>query len=729
MRKLVHLWTALGLSLLPIDLIAQSQTLWSSLDGDPATLDLAQISRLEHLDTSQAIHIDADLLSALEQGQQLRLDYGFGQAVTLTVNSVDAFANGDTSWHAANGSGSSLILTASRNALSGSLRHAGNRFQLRAIRVADSSDYQGWLYSYRGDLLLKPHDQAGIAGKSGTLETSSDSAALSGSDVTIEQSLSASNVQIGEQITVEVAITNNLATTISNENVTVYFVLDDSNLVSLDSQCNTSTSGSLNTIECLISSLSPGASFEFSYTVSLTESAYPYTSSSVFVGDVFDQSNHVRDDAFILGLKDTLTDTDGDGISDFNEELTQTDPLDINSTTSAEDIPIIDLMFLYTDRYLDELGPLFPETEINHLVSTVNSYYLNSGALVNFRPIYYGLVNFDFQDSLDVAYDALSQAEGAFANTLELRDQLGADIVVLMDGPIGPDDTCGVGSLPGRGFNGELFHPNGFSSNMYVALYAPGFGDSGGCDEQTLAHELGHNLGMAHSRRDSNAEGTLPWAHGYGIDGQFVTIMAYASRFSGAESLPLFSSPDSSQCNGMACGINRNDMEQGADVVHALNHTRFQVANSRQSRVLNVSSLNPEAGSALIMFGGASSNGTDKSTFSASESIDVSATLNIPSEHVGESGATYVVISVPGAGFFYVDDQGAYQSWDGSTATLGSYNGGDTLNASEELVAFADFVPANFGVSGVSVQVFFAYAVSNTDIFVYSSEGVSFTIQ
>ncbi|MCI5105988.1 MAG: M12 family metallo-peptidase [Pseudomonadales bacterium] len=727
MRPVFFVLALLGLSFVPVSLFAQTSSLWTLSQTPVSGPALPSLVDPELLSSSTALQVNAGVLDSLLPGQRYSLAVAAGQEAELTVHSRERFANGDRSWLLRGSNDMQLVLTASPSVLQGKLQLAGSKYDLKAVRQAGQSEFAGWLYSYRADLQIRPHDLAGVdLAQTGKFR---DVLALSDSDVSIEQTLSDEYPKVGDLLTVDVSVRNNLSSSISNEEVTVYFILEDSSLVSLDSPCNSSSSSGQPTIECLIPALAPGASFEFSYTVRLNDSAYPFTSSAVFVGDVFDANDHVRDDAFIYALKDTLSDSDSDGISDFNETLSLTDPQDFNSRIADEDLPVIDLMFLYTDRFAAELDQLSAETEINHLVATTNSYYLNSGALVRFRPIYYGQVNYDLQDSLDGAFTALQSSQGVFADTLSLRDQLGADIVVLIDGKIGSENSCGLGSLPGRGFNGELFHPYGYSSDLFVTLYAPGFDQNGGCDEETLAHELGHNLGLAHSRRDSGAQGALNWAHGYGIDGQFSTIMAYASRFPGAENLPLFSTPDSTECNGLACGVSRDDLEQGADAVHAINHSRFQVAAIRDSRVLDVASLDPEQPSALLMFGGASSNGVDKSSFAPSESIDVNATLTIPGEHVGETGNTYVVIAVAGAGLFYVDSDGAYQSWNGEFSTLGSYSGERALNSTEELTAFSNFVPASFTVSGISVQVFFAYSVSEPYSFVYSSEGISFSIQ
>ena len=117
------------------------------------------------------------------------------------------------------------------------------------------------------------------------------------------------------------------------------------------------------------------------------------------------------------------------------------------------------------------------------------------------------------------------------------------------------------------------------------------------------------------------------------------------------------------------------------------------------------------------------------SSFGPNDSIDVRATLFIPSEHQGIDGEIYVVISVKGIGLFYRSADGGYHEWDGDLATLQSYKATQPLNVSEELIAFNEFTPSSVGVSSANLTVYFAYAVPGTDVFVYSTTGIQLTIE
>ena len=246
-----------------------------------------------------------------------------------------------------------------------------------------------------------------------------------------------------------------------------------------------------------------------------------------------------------------------------------TDPQNSASSVGADFIAQTDLMFLYSQKFLDSIGDISPETHINQLVEVTNNYYANSGALVRFRPVFYGFSDYDTGNDLSRVMDAMSNATGVFSELPKLREKVGADITVFIDGLFPGGGACGLGTLPGVGFEGEIFHPLLAGGDLISSLYNAGFPAEGGagCDDLTLAHELGHNHGLAHSRRESGAQGTYSWSFGHGVDGSFATIMATPDDYPGSVELPLFSNPLLNDCNGLACGVDRADSEQSADAV------------------------------------------------------------------------------------------------------------------------------------------------------------------
>ena len=143
-----------------------------------------------------------------------------------------------------------------------------------------------------------------------------------------------------------------------------------------------------------------------------------------------------------------------------------------------------------------------------------------------------------------------------------------------------------------------------------------------------------------------------------------------------------------------------------------INQTRVPISTHREPKILPITSLGQES-SNLILYGSASRSedlNTPVSRFAPSDSIDVRATLFIPSEHQGIIGETYVVISVEGIGLFYRSADGGYHAWNGELGTCRATRH-QPLKVSEELIAFDDFTPSSVDVSSANLTVYFAYAV------------------
>ncbi len=212
-----------------------------------------------------------------------------------------------------------------------------------------------------------------------------------------------------------------------------------------------------------------------------------------------------------------------------------------------------------------------PELRVEHLVNVANDVMAQSGLDLEFDLAV--IKSVDYPDAYDTA-TALHHLTFADAPELQSvpdwREAYRADLVVLLR-PYVNDGYCGYAWLGGYGSDGDFSHPleadYGYS---VVAL---------DCSDYTLVHELGHNLGLAHSRREDPEGGSFHFGAGHGVDNDFVTVMATPGAFN-AVRLPLFSSP-ALICNDQPCGIDAEHLTEGADAVKAIRQVKSQVADYR----------------------------------------------------------------------------------------------------------------------------------------------------
>lgn len=142
-----------------------------------------------------------------------------------------------------------------------------------------------------------------------------------------------------------------------------------------------------------------------------------------------------------------------------------------------------------------------------------------------------------------------------------LRNRHGADFVSLIASRDG--NICGIGNL-------------GVSAR--TAFNVTGVQ----CGYLTLIHELGHNMGLSHSRKQGNNSGSrYRYGLGYGVDRNFSTVMAYPQAFNSRRRLNRFSDPNRN-CEGVPCGVQIGSSQE-ADAHTALNNVRNDIANFRQA--------------------------------------------------------------------------------------------------------------------------------------------------
>ncbi|TAA41834.1 carbohydrate binding domain-containing protein [Corallincola spongiicola] len=233
------------------------------------------------------------------------------------------------------------------------------------------------------------------------------------------------------------------------------------------------------------------------------------------------------------------------------------------ATASASAYETVDVMVLYTaEAKAQQSGAI--NTYINHLISTTNTAYQTSGMDIRIRLVHSSEYNKSGATAMNA--DALNQLR-LDSNVSNLRTQYGADIVTLLNLP--SSNVCGLGYV-GTGSNGRY--------NSYAKDWAYNMvGAHSNCGLLSFAHELGHNMGLGHSRKQNSLGGVFDYGTGYGVDSTFATIMAYPQSFGTYTQLRRFSDASVNDCRGYACGVDKNSAN-GAEAVDAINAVAVQLA-------------------------------------------------------------------------------------------------------------------------------------------------------
>ena len=243
--------------------------------------------------------------------------------------------------------------------------------------------------------------------------------------------------------------------------------------------------------------------------------------------------------------------------------LKKSPPQQQSADVNSDAVAIVDAYILYTDAssqlYGSNSGAL---TRINHIVAVTNDIYRASNVKIELNALRIDKVDYpqSFNTTEALYHVTGNNDQSYFTEQRQIRDAIGADVMILLR-PYVNDGICG-----------QAWANSSFYSTYYMVSHT-----SINCGDEVNAHELGHNMGLLHSRKQGDTGATYPFALGHGVDNSFTTVMAYPSAFGGASRVFKFSSPDL-DCNGLPCGVDRNDSVNGADAVYALNQKRFEIA-------------------------------------------------------------------------------------------------------------------------------------------------------
>ena len=262
---------------------------------------------------------------------------------------------------------------------------------------------------------------------------------------------------------------------------------------------------------------------------------------------------------------DILTDSDADGVGDVNELLAGTSP---ENAAESPGISTIDVLALYDGRVVEAFEG-YPFTRIHHVMVLTNAIFADSATNIRMRTVGMSQVEYH-EDRSQIEFDGLLERFGA---------DVSFEVHAVPDakwpcpaGPTGPVGGCSwIGSYENRG----LWNWN---SNWWTTMRAD---TSAG----TLAHEMGHMMGLLHSAHQGEADGAFRWSRGHFLENVTAQHNRVGTLMSYGNSLPVnhrFSSPEA-DCLGQPCGISR-DEAVGADAVSSLDLIRHQIAAHRDSK-------------------------------------------------------------------------------------------------------------------------------------------------
>jgi hypothetical protein len=223
------------------------------------------------------------------------------------------------------------------------------------------------------------------------------------------------------------------------------------------------------------------------------------------------------------------------------------------------------------DKYGSEAGV---KSRINHIFSVANAAYKASTLDIHVTPIgyeYYSKTNSkNLNDSLtEVSFDdEFVHINNSNQKPNNKRNKNKAHTVMLFKAKNESSGVCGLAHQPQSQSAFEAGKERYLASREFAAVYM-------NCYDRAAVHELGHNFGLRHSHKQDGATGLTPYNYGvgYGVEKNFVTIMAYKISFgAGTKEILRFSSPLYECDVAVPCGIPVGETNE-ADAVKVLVHT------------------------------------------------------------------------------------------------------------------------------------------------------------
>lgn len=254
----------------------------------------------------------------------------------------------------------------------------------------------------------------------------------------------------------------------------------------------------------------------------------------------------------------------------------------------------VDLLVLYDTHSANYFNQQV-ETAMQNWVAQTNNIYKDSNIDIQLR-----LVGAVPHEQAGASMDAVLTSLRVDTTAVNLRNQYGADFVTQLH----QTGECGIG---------------------YMAVSAPWAWNVVGpdCGPLVLAHELGHNMGLNHSRKQGDTGGArYSYALGHGVDGLFGTVMTYSWLYVNKASgrVAKFSNPDVN-CLGVPCGVAVGQPDE-AHAAQALNNVKNEIAAFRSATVSSSSQ------SSLVVASSSRASSTPANTVSSSRSSQATSVIS-----------------------------------------------------------------------------------------------------
>lgn len=254
----------------------------------------------------------------------------------------------------------------------------------------------------------------------------------------------------------------------------------------------------------------------------------------------------------------------------------------------------VDLLVLYDTPSANYFNQQV-ETAMQNWVAQINNVYKDSNIDIQLR-----LVGAVAHEQAGADMSAVLTGLRQDTTAVNLRNQYGADFVTQLH----QTGECGIGYMAvSTGWAWNVVGPD--------------------CGPLVMAHELGHNMGLNHSRKQGDTGGArYSYALGHGVDGLFGTVMTYSWLYVNKASgrVAKFSNPDVN-CLGAPCGVAVGQPDE-AHAAQALNNVKNEIAAFRAATVSSSSQ------SSLVVASSSRPSSIPANVSSSSRSTQVSSSIS-----------------------------------------------------------------------------------------------------